>query len=77
MNKVKAMQEVEAVQITQDEFAKLAAEECTKMFLDMSTDDEDDMDCVIIPMICAKFSAHLMARIFADNNDENEEREEN
>ena len=76
MKKVKTTKEVEAVQITQDEFARIASEECTEMFLAMTTDDEDDMDCVIIPMVCAKFAAHLMARIFADNNEENEEREE-
>lgn len=77
MNKVKAVREVEVVQITQDEFVQIASEECTKMFLAMSSNDENDMDCIILPMTCATYAAHLCARIFADNNDKNEESEEN
>ena len=78
MKKIKTtVEEVVAVQITEEEFAELAAEECKKMFLELSHTGEQSVVDVLLPMICAKFSGRLMARIFADNNDENEEREEN
>lgn len=74
---VKEEKKVVAVQITEEEFAELASRECANMFLEMSHEGEQSIVDVLLPMICAKFSAHLMARIFADNNEENEEREEN
>ena len=78
MKKIKAtVGEVVAVQITEEEFVELASEECKKMFLELSHTGEPSVMDVLLPMTCAKFSGRLAARIFADNNDENEEREEN
>lgn len=78
MKKIKAtVEEVVAVQITEEEFVELASEECKKMFLELSHTGEHSVIDVLLPMACAKFSGRLAARIFADNNDENEEREEN
>lgn len=78
MKKIKAtVEEVVAVQITEEEFVELASEECKKMFLDLSHTGAPNPLDLALPMMCAKFSGRLTARIFADNNDENEEREEN
>ena len=78
MKKIKTtVEEVVAVQITEEEFAELAAEECTKMFLEMSQTGEPSSLNVLLPMTCAKFAAHLLVRLFEENNEENEESEEN
>lgn len=78
MKNIKAtVEEVVAVQITEEEFVELASEECKKIFLELSHTGEHSVTDVLLPMTCAMFSGRLAARIFADNNDENEEREEN
>lgn len=68
-------EEVVAVQITAEEFCDIASKECTKMFLEMSSEGEPSVLDAILPMVCAKYAAHLMATIF-HKDEENEEREE-
>lgn len=79
MEKIKKVikEEVTAVQITKDEFVSIAANECKEVFLQMASYGEPSELDVLVPMACAKFAAHLTARIFETDNEENEEREEN
>lgn len=77
MEKVKKVisEEVVAVNITEEEFAQLAAEECTKVLMDSMSDDDDPVGfSLYMSMTCAKYAAHLMDRIF--HNDEKEESED-
>lgn len=70
-------EEVVAVQITKEEFVKIASEECKEMFLELSSTGEPSEMDILYPMACAEFAGHLAAKIFHTTDDENEEREEN
>lgn len=61
---------VDTVQITMDEFCKLAADECTELAKElMSTGEPSDAD-ILLPLACARYAAHLCARIFSDEESE-------
>lgn len=76
MEKIKKVvrEEVEAVQITKEEFIEVASKGCAKLFKALMEDDFDG--AMFVSETCAKFSAYLVGEIF-DENDKNEEREEN
>lgn len=78
MEKVKKVvkEEVEAVQITRMEFAHIAAQECTDMLMAFTDEGEPSPLDTVLPLVCAKYAAHLMARIFDDKNEESEEKKD-
>lgn len=78
MEKVKKIvndsREVDAVQITKKEFVDITAKECANMFTQLSNSGEKGVEDILLPIICAKYAAHIMARIFADDNEESEDK---
>lgn len=78
MEKVKKIvnesREVDAVQITRQEFVDIASKECVNAFNELSHIGDSSIVDILIPMVCAKFSAHLMRTIFGDKNEESEDK---
>ena len=76
MERIKKSEEVLAVQITEKEFVKIAAQVCSDVFNEKVNDDVTPAHmCVIIPMECTKFTAKLMKRLF-NTNEESEEKKD-
>lgn len=73
---IKKEEEIVAVQITLEEFVELASKECTRMFMELSSTGEPDIDDIFLPMICSDFAGQLAARIFGDDKDEESEDKE-
>lgn len=81
MKKIKEVikEEVVAVQITADEFAKVSAKVCADMYMQLADDAETEEDvelAILLPMTCAKFAAQMMAKIFVDTDEESEEKKD-
>ena len=78
MEKVKKVikEEVEAVQITRDEFVQLAAQECADMTMEFLDNDMPDEFGIILPLVCSKYAAHLAVKIFGNDKEEKRESEE-
>lgn len=78
MEKVKKIvnesREVDAVQITRQEFVDITSTECVNIFNELSHIGDRCIVDILIPMICAKFSAHVMRTIFDDKNEESEDK---
>ena len=72
---VREEKEVVAVQITKDEFVELAAKECTNLAVTLMSEGEPSELDILMPMVCAKYSANLAARIFGDEITESEEKD--
>jgi hypothetical protein len=78
MEKVKKIvnesREVDAVQITKKEFVDITAKECANVFMQLSHSDNIDVLDILVPLVCAKFSANVMNTIFGDKNEESEDK---
>lgn len=70
---VQQEKEVVAVQITEEEFADIAAQECTKIAETlMNTGEPSEID-ILVPLMCAKYAARVCSRIFkTEESEENE-----
>lgn len=69
-------EEVVSVEITQEEFAEIAARECAKALQDACDCDEGNIEFAItLSLAFAEFSANLMHRIFDEPEESEEEAE--
>ena len=64
-------EEITTIEITADEFAEIAAQECAEML--KSAPHEDMHFAVLLSLSFAEFSANLMHRLFDETDEEEAE----